>query len=96
METQNQIKQTLTNPEAIEYINTILDTSINRTALADALCDHFCLPESTTGKSPRKLSPRRLDKPVPMPEQVPERAGNIKGLSLVIVQTEEEINSSIS
>jgi len=43
METQNQIKRTLTQPEAIEKINNILDTSdnINRTKLADKLCDHF-------------------------------------------------------
>jgi len=43
METQNQIKRTLTQPEAIEKINNILDTNdnINRTKLADKLCDHF-------------------------------------------------------
>lgn len=43
METQNQIKRTLTQPEAIEKINNILDTNdnINLTKLADKLCDHF-------------------------------------------------------
>jgi len=43
METQNQIKRTLTQPEAIEHINNILDTNdnINRTRLADKLCDYF-------------------------------------------------------
>ena len=43
MKTQNQIKRTLTQPEAIEKINNILDTNdnINRTKLADKLCDHF-------------------------------------------------------
>jgi hypothetical protein len=43
METQNQIKRTLSQPEAIEQINNILDTNdnINRTKLADKLCDHF-------------------------------------------------------
>lgn len=43
METQNQIKRTLTRPEAIQYINHILDTSddMNRTQLADNLCDKF-------------------------------------------------------
>ena len=118
METQNQIKQTLTDPEAIEYINTILDTSINRTALADALCDHFCffdfrgkrqvagclkalrkleqaghfcLPDTAARKSPRTFSPRRLDYPVPMPQQVPDTAGGIDDLCLVIVQTKEEM-----
>jgi len=40
---QNQIKRTLTQPEAIEHICNTLDTNdnINRTALADKLCDHF-------------------------------------------------------
>ena len=43
METQNQIKRTLTRPEAIEYVNHVLDTSddINRTQLADHLCDTY-------------------------------------------------------
>jgi len=43
MKTQNQIKRTLTQPEAIEKINNILDINdnINRTKLADKLCDHF-------------------------------------------------------
>ncbi len=43
MKIQNQIKRTLTQPEAIEHICNILDTNdnINRTALADKLCDHF-------------------------------------------------------
>ncbi len=43
MKTQNQIKRTLSRPEAIEYVNSILaaDDDINRTKLADQLCDHF-------------------------------------------------------
>ncbi len=43
METQNQIKRTLTRPEGIQYINHVLDTSddINRTQLADILCEKF-------------------------------------------------------
>ncbi len=43
MKKQNQIKRTLTQPEAIEQITNILNTNgnINRTALADKLCDHF-------------------------------------------------------
>ncbi len=43
METQNQIKRTLTQPEAIEHINNILDTNanINRTRLTDKICDFF-------------------------------------------------------
>ena len=120
METQNKIKQTLTDPGAIDYIKNILaiNTDINRTTLAETLCNrfyffdfrgkhqiggcikalrkleqagHFRLPESVTGKSPRKLSPRRLEQPVPMPQQTPKRAGDIRDLSLIIVQTEEEM-----
>ena len=43
METQNQIKRTLSEPEAIEQINSILDTTnnIKRTKLADLLCDQY-------------------------------------------------------
>ena len=43
MKSQNQIKRTLTQPVAIEVIRNILGTNenINRTALADKLCDHF-------------------------------------------------------
>ncbi len=120
MKTQNKIKQTLTDPEAIKYINSILDTSINRTALADALCDHFCffdfrgkrqvsgcvkalrkleqaghfrLPDTAAVKSSRKSSPRRLDHPVPIPQQVPDTAGGIDDLCLVIVQTEGEMRT---
>lgn len=43
METQNQIKRTLSEAEAIEQINRILDTthSIKITKLADLLCDQY-------------------------------------------------------
>jgi len=43
MEKQNQIKWTLSQAEAIEKINNILDTNtnINRTKLADLICDEF-------------------------------------------------------
>ena len=43
METQNQIKRTLSQPESIEYIINLLDTKNNiiRTKLADQLCEHF-------------------------------------------------------
>ena len=43
METQNQIKRTLKQPEVIEYICNILDTNdtISRTQLADNLCGHY-------------------------------------------------------
>ncbi len=43
MKTQNQIKRTLSQPEAIEQINNILgtNTNINRSKLADLICDKF-------------------------------------------------------
>jgi len=43
MEKQNQIKRTLSQPEAIGKINNILDTNtnINRSKLADLICDQF-------------------------------------------------------
>ena len=43
METQNQIKRTLSQPEAIKQINSILDDNdnIKRTKPADLLCDQF-------------------------------------------------------
>ena len=43
MKIQNQIKRTLTQPEAIEEIKKILDNNdnINQTNLVDKVCDHF-------------------------------------------------------
>jgi hypothetical protein len=43
MKTQNQIQLTLSQPEAIEQINNILyaNSNINRSKLADLICDHF-------------------------------------------------------
>jgi len=43
MKTQNQIKRTLSQPEAIEQINNILDanSNINRSKLAELICDQF-------------------------------------------------------
>ncbi len=43
METQNQIKRRLSQPEGIEHIQNLLDTTndIRRTALADKLCEQL-------------------------------------------------------
>lgn len=43
METQNQIKRTLTRPEAIEHIRSVLDGNdiMHRTQLADQICEHY-------------------------------------------------------
>ena len=121
MKTQNKIKQTLTEPKSIKYVNNILDTNtnINRTALAESLCDHFnffdprgkrqrdgCLKALRkleksghftlpvpTRKPPGPSTPRRLDHSVPEPQQMPDAAGKIIDLRLVIVKTEEEMRT---
>jgi hypothetical protein len=49
----------------------------------------FILPQAVN--IPGKRSPRRLTAPVPEPVGVPEEAGEIRGLRLVIVNTEEQI-----
>lgn len=43
METQKQIKRTLTRPGAIELIRSVLDSNsnLNRTQLADQVCEHY-------------------------------------------------------
>jgi len=43
METQNQIKRTLSRPEAIEHIRSVLDENghMNRTTVAEQLCEHY-------------------------------------------------------
>jgi hypothetical protein len=117
MKTQNQIKRTLSQPEAIKQINNILDanTNINRSKLADLICDQFnffnpCGETQRSGclKALRKLeqdnffvlpaprktgsaqkSPRRLEKPVPDPQGVPNDVEKICELKLVSVETEE-------
>jgi len=115
METQNQIKRTLSEADAIEQINSILDTTnnIKITKLADLLCDQYSffdprgerqrsgcvkalrgleqsgliiLPPS--GKIPVKRKPRRLAESVPEPQGVPDDAGEIFELKLVVVDTE--------
>ncbi len=118
METQNQIKRTLSEADAIEQINSMLDTTSNIkiTKLADLLCDQYdffdprgerqrsgCLKAlrsleqaglivlPSSSKIPVKRNPRRLTKPVPEPQGVPDDAGNICELSLVIVNTEEHM-----
>ena len=115
---QNQIKRTLSQPEAIEYIQGLLDTHefIHRTELADFLCEEFELydlrgKEQRDGclKAIRELevagwftlptarhkighsSPRRLKEPVADPEGVPGKAGDVRGLRLVLVRTEQHM-----
>jgi hypothetical protein len=51
MKTQNRIKRTLSQPEAIAHIRSVLDGSevVNRTELADRLCRHYGLFDSKGG-----------------------------------------------
>lgn len=49
---------------------------------------HFILP--VAGKTNTNISPRRLSEPVPEPKDVPAKAGNVRGLSLVVVHTDEQ------
>jgi len=43
METQNQIKRTLSRPEVIEHVRSVLDKrgSMNRTGVAEQICAHY-------------------------------------------------------
>ncbi len=50
---------------------------------------HFALPAART--SPGRSSPRRLSKPVPLPLEVPAQAGAVRGLTLVLVTTPEQM-----
>ena len=45
METQNQIKRTLSRPEVIEHVRLVLDEngSMNRTGIAEQICEHYRL-----------------------------------------------------
>jgi hypothetical protein len=115
METQNQIKRRLSQPEAVEHIHNLINAAdnIKRTTLADKLCEDFSffdprgdkqragclkalrdmekvglfvLPQSS--HIPGKRSPRRLESPVPEAQRVPGEAGEIRGLRLIIVNTE--------
>jgi len=115
METQNQIKRKLSQPEAIAHICKLLDASDNMkiTTLADELCEQFgfynplgerqragCLKalreleqagSITLPQSPRKMkkrSPRRLAEPLPGPQGVPCEVRELRGLELLLVETE--------
>ena len=50
---------------------------------------HFTLPVPRT--SPGRSSPRRLSEPVPLPVEVPARAGEVQALELVLVNTPEQM-----
>ncbi len=50
---------------------------------------HFTLPAAL--RSPGPSSPRRLSAPVPLPTEVPDQAGLVRGLELVLVSTSEQM-----
>jgi len=118
METQNQIKRKLSQPESIAHVCKLIDSSdgMNITNVADALCEQFgfynplgkkqragCLKAlrelEQTGsiklpKPPRKIkkrSPRRLEEPVADPQSVPDEVGELRGLELLLVETEGQM-----
>jgi hypothetical protein len=50
---------------------------------------HFTLPAAR--RSPGRSSPRRLPEPVPLPTAVPDQAGLVRGLELILVSTSEQM-----
>lgn len=118
MKTQNQIKRTLSQPEAIAHIQKVLEGKeiLHRTELTDQICEHYglidsrgVLQRSTCLKALRELegaghivlpaplvehvpgSPRRLLEPVAAPQGVPSQAGDVLGLKLIVVESEEQM-----
>ncbi|GAH70518.1 unnamed protein product, partial [marine sediment metagenome] len=118
MDTQNQIKRTLSKPTSIECVCGLLQRNdiLHRSELAEIVCEqfgfydargreqrggclkalreleaagHFVLPAARrkTGRS----SPRRLSEPVAPPTDVPAEASDIRGLTLVLVKTDEQM-----
>ena len=109
---QNQIKRTLSQPDAIAYVAEALTRGecAHRSALADLVCErfgffdprgqaqiegcikalrelevagHFKLP-AAQGK-PGPSTPKRLLEAVPDPMGVPDQAGEVCGLALILV-----------
>jgi hypothetical protein len=52
---------------------------------------HFTLPSASLTGRHAKPSPRRLVEAVPPPQEVPAAAGEVKGLELILVETEAQI-----
>ncbi len=50
---------------------------------------HFTLPAAR--RSPGRSAPRRLPEPVPLPAEVPDQAGLVRGLELVLVRTSAQM-----
>ena len=120
METQNQIKRQLSQPEAIEHVCKLLDASDNMkiTKLADTLCEQFgfynplgkkqragCLKAlrelqqagsitiAQSSPTKKKRSPRRLAEPLPELQAVPRKVSELRGLELLLVETEQQMRT---
>ena len=118
MNTQNQIKRTLSQPAAIEYVAGLLNANefVHRSELAEFLCEHFGFydvrgQEQRAGciKTLRELevaghftlpaaqgkngpsTPKRLQEAVADPTGVPAKAGEVRGLELIRVNSEEHM-----
>ena len=118
METQNQIKRKLSEPESIAHICRLFSSysNIKITKLADKLCEYFSFYNPLGGKqragclkalreleqsgtitlpqSPRKMkarSPRRLSEPLAEPQAVPYELRELRGLELLLVETEQQM-----
>ena len=116
MDTQNQIKRTLSRPAAIDYVAGLLKIheSLRRSELVDFLCEqfefhdvrgqrqrdgcmkalreleaagHFTLPAARGKTGPN--TPKRLPEPVADPTGVPAKAGEVRGLELIRVDSEK-------
>jgi hypothetical protein len=118
MNTQNQIKRSLSESTSVDYVRGVLESNeiLHRNELAEVVCEHFgfydargCIQRSGCVKALRELeaaghfalpatrcrpgsrSPRRLDEPVSTPHGVPAQAGDVWGLNLVVVRSEEQM-----
>ena len=118
MDTQNQIKRTLSQPDAIDYVAGLLkiNESLRRSELVDFLCEqfgfhdvrgqrqrdgcmkalreleaggHFTLPAARAKTGPN--TPRRLSEPIADPTGVPAKAGDVRGLELIRVDSEKHM-----
>jgi hypothetical protein len=120
METQHQIKRTLSRQESLEAVCHLLDSRVHRTrsSLVEAVCaqfgflngrggaqrggcmkalrelersGHFVLPAAVGKGNTIGRKPRRLAGPLDAPEGVPEKAGEVRGLRLIVVETDDQM-----
>ena len=58
-------------------------------ALRELEAQGFWLLPKPLSSGPRQWNPIRLNQPVPLPAAVPERVQDLRGLRLIVVETEE-------